>query len=624
MIKKYLFLFGFSLILLNLFSCKDVGRSRILHFTLLQTSDLHSHVDGYGAARDYTPETPGDNDGILGGYARIASIISAVKAEGKKNDSPVVVVDSGDFFMGTVYDLATTDPISLKFFQMAGYDAVTLGNHEFDWSLPGLALLLKGGIKNGFRVPILASNMITSNTSIEDDEIEELVNSGMITGKRVIELTNGLRIGILGIMGTKAASYATAAAPITFNHDYSFLQQQVNNLRNNEGVDMVILLSHSGIELDGYGEDKEIAENVNGIDIIASGHLHKATQTPFEYGNSDTLIFSPGEYGQWLSRLDVTYNVDTGSVESADFKLIPVDDSVTLRSVFAAVVSIYQDAINQALAPFSFNLDTPISKTSIDMEIPGNIGESALGNLVADSFRSVATNLSPLNGGNPVQIAIVPDGVIRDGFFSGKTGIITFTDVYNTFPLGISPDTSQTMPGYPLLSVYITGPDLKNVCETGLSLTDLLGRDFHLNFSGIRIGYKTKWGQYLQGVRTIELCPVDDTFSTGGTPIDLDDTETLYHVVVDLYTLSMLDAITTIPSIGFTIIPKDVYGNPISPQDYMLYRIDSDVKAGVQELKGWMALLMYLTSAFPPDSGGIPTAIYGEGGIGMKRIFYIE
>jgi len=615
--KKIFLLSGLLVIILFFVTCKDVGTTNTLSFTLLQTSDLHSHACGYGASSDYTPNNTSDNDGILGGYTRIASLIATIRNEQEENDIPVVVVDSGDFFMGTVFDLAAADPVSLKFFQMVEYDAITFGNHEFDWSPIGLAFLISNGISNGYNIPIIATNMVTSTASTADDGIETLVNAGVIVGKRVLELTNGLRIGILGIMGPGADSLAPAAPPLTFNHDYSFLQERVNDLRNNDGVDIVILLSHSGIHPDGTGDDADIAENVSGIDIIASGHYHVATNSAFTNGASNTIIFSPGEYGEWLSRLDVTYNTETGAIENSSFTLIPVDDTITNRTVFETVISSYKSAIDAALSPFGYTLDTPVSRVSETMEIPGGV-ESGLGNLTADALRAIATSLAPLNDLNPYQVAVIPNGVIRDGLLPGKTGVVTFTDVYNVLPLGTSPDTNQPLPGYPLMSLYVTAADLRNICEAGLTVSAMLGSDFYLNFSGIRIDYNPSQAALLQGVVAIYLCPVDDWFTiTQGQAIDFTDNQTLYHVVVDFYALQMLNAVT---SIGLTIVPRDSSGNPINPAEYMLHRIDSNISPGIQELKEWAALLFYLNNFFPSTGNGIPSAIYGQNGIGMGRI----
>ena len=615
--KRVILLAALVSLILFFVTCKNVGSGKTLYFTLLQTSDIHSHAGGFGASLDYTPDNTRDNDGVKGGFTRIASLIAAVRNEQEEEDIPVVVVDSGDFFMGTVYDLAAVDPVSLKFFQMVGYDAITLGNHEFDWSPTGLAYLLSNGTGNGFTVPIIATNMVTSNASAADDGIETLVNGGIIITSLVKDLANGLKIGILGIMGPDSDSVAPVAAPITFNHDYAFLQDRVNTLRNNEGVDIVILLSHGGVNSEGVGDDADLAENVSGIDIIASGHYHTATMAPVTRGSSGTLIFSPGEYGEYVSRLDVTFDTETGHIESTDFTLLPVNDTIQNRTVFETVVEGYKSAIDQALAPFGFSLDTPVSRVSWPMEIAG-ISESGLGNMAADAIRAITSTLAPLNDGNPYQVAVIPNGVIRDGLFPGKTGVVTFTDVYNTLPLGTSPDTTQPLPGYPLVSLYVTGPDLRNVCEAGLTIAAMMGSDFYLNYSGIRVDYNPSMAPVFQGVRAVYLSPIDDWFTTTrGAAIDLTDTRTLYHLAVDLYALQMMNAVT---AMGLTIIPRDSLGNPIDPQEFMLQRIDSSINTGVQELKEWSALLLYLSNFFPASGDGIPSAVYGNSGVGMGRI----
>lgn len=617
MTSRILLVFLALLIFTGFTGCDSLTSDDIVTFTLLQTSDIHSHAGGFGPSLDYTPEDNSDNDSVLGGYTRIASIIAAVRNEQNEEDIPVVVVDSGDFFMGTVYDMAITSPISLKFFQMAGYDAITLGNHEFDWSTPGLTMLLANGMMNGFNVPIVASNMITSDASDADNGIEAMIASGSIVSKKILTLANGMKIGILGIMGVQADSLAPAAAPITFNHNYSFLQSKVDDLRINDSVDIVVLLSHGGIYNDGTGDDQLIAENVSGIDIIASGHYHTATETLIQKGSSNTAIFSPGGYGKWLSRLDVTFNRGTGLIESKSFQLIPVDDTIVNRTIFQTIVDNYKSAIDQALIVAGLALDAPVSRVSMDLQVQGAT-ESGLGNIAADSLRTICGQLAPLNDGNPYDVAVIPNGVIRDGLFPGKTGVITFTDIFNSIPLGLSPDTTQPLPGYPLMSLYVTGPDLRNICEAGITISQMLGDDFYLNFSGIRMDYNPSMAPYFAGVTAIYLSPQEDIFtSVKGAAIDLSDTAKLYHVVVDYYALQMMGAVT---DMGLTIIPRDSSGQPINPATYMNYRIDSDVAPGMQELKEWGALLKFLGAVFPVTGDGISSAVYGEGGIGMGRV----
>jgi hypothetical protein len=223
-----------------------------------------------------------------------------------------------------------------------------------------------------------------------------------------------------------------------------------------------------------------------------------------------------------------------------------------------------------------------------------------------------------LNDGNPYHLAVVANGVIRDGLVPGKTGVVTFTDIYNSLPLGTSPDVTQPLPGYPLISLYVTGSDLRNICEAGLTVAAGLGSDFYLNYSGIRVDYNPAGAPAFMGVTAVYVSAFDDWFTAQqGTAVDFTDTTTLYHVIVDLYALQMMNVVT---SMGLQIIPRDSSGNIIPPEQYMLYRVDSTLAPGVQELKEWMAMLFYLNNFFHVDDGGIPTAIYGTGGIAMGRV----
>ncbi len=618
---------------------KNEDQDISLTFTILQTSDLHNHANGSGPFTEYTPYNTEDSDAVLGGYSRLATLVMQTIEEEVANGVPVLLLDSGDFFMGTVYDLTASDPIALKFFSMMDYDAVTLGNHEFDWGIDGLAMLISNARQSAtlpFQVPIVASNMITSETNEGDDNLEALIMAGAITEKKIIQLPYGLKVGILGLIGPEADEKAPLAKPVTFSHDFLFIQGLVDDLRENNGADIVIVLSHSGIETDGTGYDAELAKNVIGIDIIASGHYHTATQIPIKI--SDTVIFSPGEYGEWLSRLDITYNISQGHIADYEFTLIPVDDTIKGNIAVQEMIEIYNENINLALAPMNLSLASPVSKTVFPLET-APLEENGLGNLAADADRTIASLLvleasmqaQGISDPNHFSLGVVADGSIRSSLYPGKTGIISFADVYNTLPIGITPDPAQDIPaGSPLMSIYVTAPEIRNICEVSVSLAPYTDPDYYLNFSGIRFFYDES-APPLQRVTNIYLCknPMPEAYGGGGdifssscdTELDLTDTGTLYRTVVNLFTLHMIDIAS---AQGLTIVPKNANGEPIDltdPQQYMLYRIDADNSAdGIQELKEWMTLLKFLSQYFPASGEGIPESVYGINGAAMGRV----
>jgi hypothetical protein len=214
----------------------------------------------------------------------------------------------------------------------------------------------------------------------------------------------------------------------------------------------------------------------------------------------------------------------------------------------------------------------------------------------------------------------VSSGVIRDPIYQGNSGVITFSDVYNCLPLGISPYQTSP-PGYPLMHAYLTGQEIYTVCEVGLSLSQMIGSDYYLNFSGIKIDYSPAGAPTFNGVQAVYLYAPDDLFCEGNANL-IDPTPTdpvkLYHVVVDLYGLQMLNVIA---AYGYPLALKNAAGDLISPADYINFRIDADPFAdGVQELKEWMALLNYL----PELDGSIPPTIYGPDGIVKGRVNFVE
>lgn len=577
-------------------------------FTLLQTSDLHNHASGYGPFLDYTPSTTGDDD-VCGGFARLATLIGGVRQERATAKIPTLLVDSGDFFMGTTYDLTAEDPVILKFFQLMKYDAVTLGNHEFDWGPQGLAFLLGNASAKGFSVPVVASNMAANGSALES------LPEGTIVEKKIIDLPNSLRIGILGLMGQDSDQKAPVAYPVAFEHDFDIIQSHVDELRKVDGVDLVVVLSHGGVYGDNSGDDIALARNVTGIDIIASGHTHTFTEKAIVTGSSNTIIIEPGEYGEFLSRLDITYSEDLGRVVGYHMNLLPVNDAVPGLPGVQALVAAYNVGVDSALSAAGLpKLADPITTTGFDLElVPFNV--TGLGSLCADAVRAVANAVAPFNYSEPIEISVVPSGVIRDPILAGNTGVVSFSDVYNCLPLGISPFQSSP-PGYPLMHLYLNGMEVYTMCEVGLSLSQMLDDDYYLNFSGIRIVYDPAKASTFSGVQAVYLYSPADPFCTGPSEmVNPFDPDRLYHVAVDLYTLQMLNVVT---AYGFPLAPKKADGTPLSPADYINYRIDATPASGVLELKEWMALTNFL----PGLGGSIPSGIYGPDGTVLNRVSY--
>ena len=492
--------------------------------TILQTTDLHHHANGSDhVGLDVDPET---GRGTSGSYARIASYIRHVR---HMAHHPVVLVDSGDWTMGTLYDLTLGKvPLALEFLTLMHYDCVTLGNHEFDYTSAGLAQILAAAEKAfRFETPIVASNL-NLNGSVD---LAPFVGPGkLIQSTRVQRLRNGIKVGYIGLMGSAAALDAPGAAPVSFTDpasEYAVIQGLVNTLRGREGAQVVIVLSHSGTDPSGTsGEDVDLARHVTGIDLIASGHTHTPLAAAHAVANGawTTQIIDAGAYGTNVARIDLTYHrrtrtttVDASSnVAMTDAELATIHHGLRPDPVSTLIVRFVDQQLNAELSPFfqqtfpdfdpndvGTGIYHPVGVAQQDMvdnaadPVPAPNG---LGDLAADAVRNVpnaliASTLAAVGGNpsslpgydfTPVQVATVASGVLRGKL---RTGVpISFADVYDVLPLGISPDSSQALPiGYPLVSAYLEVADLRKVCALQLAVqSKLASGDFYLNLSGIR------------------------------------------------------------------------------------------------------------------------------------------
>ena len=482
--------------------------------TLLQTTDIHDHANGAGhVGFDVNPSTA---TSTVGAYSRITSYVQAVRGTA---GHPVVLVDSGDYTMGTVYDLTLgSRPLALGYIQSMSYDAVTLGNHEFDWTPKGLAgMIALAKSTFAFSVPIVASNMNLNGNA----DLAPFYGAGKtIQPTYVKTLSTGLKIGFIGLMGEEAATDAAPSAPVTFtplSRSYAAIQAMVDDLRNNQGAQIVIALSHSGTNASGTdGEDVALARNVHGINVIASGHSHTPLSAvhAFTNGGWTTQLIDAGAFGTNVARLDLLVNRAAGTVSVQAFSNSAMTDATAKGDAnMTALVSQTDQGLNSSLAPLLTTLFPDFSTSNLAKGIYHPVATAAqdmvsndqnpvlspngLGDLAADSVRNatnaiIAATPAGLSGFDytPVQLGVVATGVLRGTLQSGVP--LTFADVYGILPLGLSPDTMQALqPGYPLVSAYLTVDDVKKAAALQLvAQSNLVPSAYYLNLSGIKYTLK--------------------------------------------------------------------------------------------------------------------------------------
>jgi 5'-nucleotidase/UDP-sugar diphosphatase len=579
----------FSILLVSLTAGLAAAPKR---FTIAHTNDMHSHLQGVSPELDYTPLVP-DNDGTLGGWSRLASAIARVRAQ---RQNPVLVLDAGDFLMGSLFHMVSREEsLELGLLAVMGYDAVGLGNHEFDLMPDGLARLLSAAQRKGRLPPVLFASAVFSTESAKDDSLERVFAAGLVRPYRVVE-RDGVRFGLFALIGADAAEVAPFASPVSFRKPAEVAKEMVKILRGQEKVDVVICLSHSGLSPNpSKSEDELLAKEVPGIDIIVSGHTHTRLDAPIIV--EGTIIVQAWEYGKQLGVLDFT--VEAGKVALEGWQPLAIDDSIPGDPEVQARIYSYKKLLDeQVLAAHGLAYGQVLIESGFDLKVAE--AETGLGNLVADSIRWYVNERDSESADpqNKVTLAVESGGVIRDEILRGKIGKVTVADLFRVVPLGVGLDDTMA---YPLIGVYLSAAEIKKALEIVASVNPLKGSDYFLQVSGVRFTYNPRRMIFdrVTGVWT-------GSEEEGWRRLDTSKRNTtLYRVVANYYNSAFLKLIG-----GFTfhlldIVPKDREGRPI--EDLAAARVDADKAApGIQELKEWVGLMEFVRR-FPDLNGnGIP------------------
>lgn len=574
-------------ILLTALICLNTAYAAKKEISIIHTNDLHSHFLGFSPNKDYTPHILSDDD-TLGGYARIAAMIKKIKSQSK---GPVLVLDGGDFLMGSFFHMLSREKaFELELMGKMGYDALTLGNHEFDLKPAGLAQVVNTAQGHERLPAILLSNMIFSKESTKDDSLEQAFSDGLIKPYTVLE-KDGIKFGIFGLMGLDAAEKAPFSSPVSFEDPVAAAQRMVGILKDK--ADIIICLSHSGLNPDKEkSEDEILAQKVDGIDVIISGHTH--TRLPAPIRVNSTLVVQTWEYGKELGHIRLT--LEDGKVVIANYEALPVNDAIAGDPEISALIQGYEKKIDEEfLNGHGLSVRKIVAQTNFDLNIKEE--ESPLGNFLADAIRFGIKKYS--QGFDPfADVAIISNGVIRDNILKGKTGGIQACDLFRAVPLGIGLDNSL---GYPLISFYITPMELKKGCEILTSIYPAKGSDYFLQLAGARVAYNPN---RIMFDRVTDIWTGDE--ENGYKKLDFSRTnKKLIRVTADIYNATFLKIIGGYTYDILEILPKDKDGRPIENLSSAV--IDSDrTKEGIQELKEWKMPFEYAAGFEDNNNDGIP------------------
>jgi 5'-nucleotidase / UDP-sugar diphosphatase len=560
--------------------------------TIVHTNDLHSHLQGFSPEVDYKPYAT-DADATVGGWSRIATVIKETK---KSRKNPVLTVDSGDYFMGSLFHmLAREEAFELRLLKVMGYDVVTLGNHEFDLKPAGLARILRSAQAKGGMPQIVFASAIFSKSTSADDSLEKAMQEVNVKTYTVLE-QDGLKIGVFGIIGKNAAAVAPFAAPVTFRDPLEVSREIVNILRNQEKVDIVICLSHSGLNKDPEkSEDEILAREVKGIDVIVSGHTHAWHESPVLVGN--TIIVHAGVYGKHVGVLDIAY--EDQKIKLKDYKTVIVNSSIKGDAAIQKAIDEFKQKIDtQLLEKRGLSYDKVIAKTKWDLTIGEE--ESSLGNMIADSIRWYVNKIDyhKNDPASRVVVAFESNGVIRDNLLKGKTGLITVGDLFRTVPLGIGMDDTM---GYPLISFYLYGYEIKRALEILTSVYPHKGYDYFLQISGLRFTYNPH-RVIFDRVTDIAIGSEEE----GYKPLEYGSSNhQLYRVAANIYNATFLKVVGNYTYHFLDIVPKDRNGNAAGNLADLRVNADKSIP-GIKELKEWRGTMQYVQSFKDINGDGIP------------------
>jgi 5'-nucleotidase / UDP-sugar diphosphatase len=556
--------------------------------TILHTNDLHSHLIGFGPESSYTPLTVND-DKTVGGFARIASIIESEK---NSNTGTTLVVDAGDFLMGTLFpSLEKETGFQLRLMKAMQYDVTCFGNHEFDYGPDWLASVINSAKRNGEIPSVLIGNTRFSKRDVKDDALEKLFSEDIISRKLVLT-RDGIKFGFFSILGKDAVKDAPHAAPVSFYKQSSYARKMVKELRE-ENCDIIICLSHSGVtkEKNGEwgGEDVELAKGVKGINIIISGHTHTKLDQPVIVNGIP--IVQTGEYGQYVGRLSLSYS--NGNMKIDDYKLIPVDDKIMGNKKISQLIEEQKNRITtEVLKPIGLDYDKPVAESDFFLEgnETGNFMASNLGPLVADAIYHYVNSYNA----EGTDVSMVAAGMLRDRIVPG---ILTAPDIFRVMSLGSGKDN---VPGYALSRIYVTGRELKSILEI-LQVAYKSSPDEYCYYSGLRVQYDPDRG-LMKKINKIEIIHPDGRVINVGFSRK---NSTLYSVTASSYMLEFIGIIKKMSFGLIYVVPKDGAGNKVKDMSTMVIDMDKN-REGVQEGKEWLALLEYLGSMKDINGNGIP------------------
>lgn len=377
---------------------------------ILHTNDLQGQI---------MPFSEAGNKAELGGFARIAAKVQ----EFKESADNVILLDAGDTIQGTLFTKVFGGVYVGELMSKIGYNAVTIGEHDFDEGPEGLKNYIKSS-----SYPFLAAN-------VDISESKEL--NGLIAPYVILDV-NSLKVGVFGLITPDANLFAKTGPYVKIADPKEASRKVIDEIKPKS--DIIIALTHLGIT-----EDRKLASSVSGIDVIVGGGSKTKLSVPIIVNNPEggkTIIVQAKNQGQFLGKLEVA--VKDKKTSLVGYKLLPIDNSVVPEPKLAEIINKLQDKLEKEShkAIGSSNVEFDAIKSHI------RTSETNLGDLFAQAIKEAFPE---------VDIALQNSGGIRGEEIKAK-GNITMKDVWEWHPYENK-----------IVLVTLTGKQVKEVIERGVS-----------------------------------------------------------------------------------------------------------------------------------------------------------
>ena len=393
--------------------------------TILHTNDFHSRFEPINKYDSGCSAEDNAEGKCFGGSARLVTAVNDARARAGNS----ILVDGGDQFQGSLFYTYYKGKVAAEFMNKLGYDAMTVGNHEFDDGPEVLA-----GFIDTVDFPVLMSN-----ANIENEELL----TDRIMPSTVIEV-GGEKIGLIGLTPEDTDELASPGPNITFSDPVPAVQAQVDKLTA-DGVNKIIVLSHSG-----YGVDQRVAQETTGVDVIVGGHSNTYLSNtsdravgPYPTVVNGVQIVQAYAYGKFLGELNVTFD-DDGNVVKAVGEPLIMDNTVTEDQAALDRIAELAKPLDEIRNKVVANAAAPIEG---DRSIC-RVQECEMGNLVADAMLARVADQG-------VQIAIANSGGLRASIDAGD---VTMGEVLTVLPFQNTLSTFE-----------ISGQGIIDALENGVS-----------------------------------------------------------------------------------------------------------------------------------------------------------